>query len=1231
MLNIGCGRTTLVAAAVSLAVSEIALAQIATDGTLGPAQALSGPKYAIKASLGRQVGTNLFHSFSTFNLNSSERATFYGPSDISNIISRVTGGSASTIDGLLRSKITGANLFLINPKGILFGPNASLELSGSFHASTANYIKLADGGRFDATSPAASVLTMAPPAAFGFLGPAPAPLSVQGSTLTVPEGGSLSLVGGAVHLADASVRTAAGDVRLVAMGGAGEVPINATGSSLAGVALAPITVERSALATESGSGNPPGRIVIRGGQVTVLESAITSINREAPGAPPVEISGTGAVTVSASQLASTTEGAGRGADLTVHGENVTIDRATQISADTFGDGRGGDILLAARQAVLVNGMQDDPDFINIFSMTYAGGASGDIHLTGDTVTARSANVFSGAEAAGDAGSIRIEGRDVQLLAGNWLYSYANSSTSGKTGAIDIAASERVRFNGLDWFGNLTEIFTLPLGSGDARHILVSAPEINVGAANIESVAFGSGNSGSVLFRGDVIRFIAGDGGHARAANVLASTSSGNGGDIEIRAARSFELNGAGFANDWTHIVAATEGSGQGGRIIVDAPSIVIDTATLFSRTRFGTGAQGDIMVRADDLRLQHEGGIGSVTEGSAKGSAVRIDATSVLLTDTSGIGSNAVSTGNAGSITINAQRVKLTGASSIDVSASGGGTAGDIVLNIGEVFEMSDRKPGTYLDLGGGGPRGKTIWPGGVSSRAHDASNAGNVLLTAPAVVLDDGRIRTSVAGAGRGGSVGIKADNLVMKNGGQVDARASASSSGDAGAIDISVKGRFEIAGLSPIDGAFSGLYAETQGSGRGGTVDVAADTFVLDRGLIRSTAAGSGAAGTIRIRAGDVSIVFGGWFDAGTAPGSSGAGGSIDIAADRSIEIRGIDRSAPLAISPLANLAPAQADSPIGREQSAWRSTVSSNSSGMGLGGNVALSAPRITLEDGARVSANSISTGNAGNILVTAPGSLNLNGGSITTQAEIGAGGNITLYSPRIAIDAGSSISASSSGAGNAGNILVQAPEWLKLNGGSITTQAASGDGGNISIIAGDRVHLQNAEISTSVGGGEGSGGNIFIDPTFVILESSRATANAFGGAGGNIRIISDVFLASPDSVIDASSRLGISGIIQIAALRTDPNAALAPLPSTVFDVSALLRESCTGRAGPRASSLVGVGRGGLAEAPSGYMASRYFADAPPPLADTGESVIAAARPYAAPALSSALLSAICGRNS
>ena len=100
------------------------------DGSLGSAGALNGPNFLIPADRGKQVGGNLFHSFGDFTLLKDDVATFQGPSSVRNILARVTGGSASSIDGTLRSEISGANLYFINPVGVMFGANAKLDISG---------------------------------------------------------------------------------------------------------------------------------------------------------------------------------------------------------------------------------------------------------------------------------------------------------------------------------------------------------------------------------------------------------------------------------------------------------------------------------------------------------------------------------------------------------------------------------------------------------------------------------------------------------------------------------------------------------------------------------------------------------------------------------------------------------------------------------------------------------------------------------------------------------------------------------------------------------------------------------------------------------------------------------------------------------------------------------------------------------------------------------------------
>jgi len=230
------------ASLVAAVVSGSAQAQhISIDGRFSTGQTLVGPNYTIGANLGKQVGGNLFQSFGIFGLSSGESATFAGPATITNVIGRVTGGSSSSIDGAIKSTISGANVYLINPAGIVFGPNATVNVSGSFHAATADYLKMSDGSRFQATNPDGSTLSAAPPAVFGFLNVAPGAITVNGSTLGVNQGQNLGLAGGTINVTGATLQAPAGKIHLTSVAGTGEVPV-APGSASTVTAHGPISL-----------------------------------------------------------------------------------------------------------------------------------------------------------------------------------------------------------------------------------------------------------------------------------------------------------------------------------------------------------------------------------------------------------------------------------------------------------------------------------------------------------------------------------------------------------------------------------------------------------------------------------------------------------------------------------------------------------------------------------------------------------------------------------------------------------------------------------------------------------------------------------------------------------------------------------------------------------------------------------------------------------------------------
>ena len=209
----------LLAAAFSIAlagfVSVPTPAQIRTDGSVGAAaQSLAAPggQYTIPQSLGRLAGANLFHSFKDFNINSGESATFTTSSiGISNVISRVTGGSVSNINGTLALRAAdGAPAFwFINPAGVAFGQGASIDLPGAFHVSTAHYLKFPDG-KFYSDTQKVSTFSSAPPEAFGFLGTSRASIEVNAGAQLSNRDSTLNLIAGDITIDGGEVRNAAG-------------------------------------------------------------------------------------------------------------------------------------------------------------------------------------------------------------------------------------------------------------------------------------------------------------------------------------------------------------------------------------------------------------------------------------------------------------------------------------------------------------------------------------------------------------------------------------------------------------------------------------------------------------------------------------------------------------------------------------------------------------------------------------------------------------------------------------------------------------------------------------------------------------------------------------------------------------------------------------------------------------------------------------------------------------
>lgn len=376
------------------------ITRTAGAGDLGTKVARAGNSFDIDGGTRPSNGHNLFHSFDQFSLGGGDIANFVNDTNLAtqNILSRVTGGSRSDIFGTIKTtRFPDADLFLLNPAGISFGPGATLDVQGSFHASTGDFIRLSDGVRFDATpSSSDALLSTASPAAFGFLGDQTASMSFQDSQLKVLQGNTLSVVGGDIAITEESLLQAPGGrVNVASVASAGEVTLGGAELGTGSFArLGKIDMTQESIINVSEAQNRAtggGRVLIRGGRLVMIENSKVSANTKSGDGKGIDITLTDALVMKdGSEIHANTTGAGKGGDLQVEAQDILLERGIlsakndagdaigdagqitveasrllrltgggRISANTDGPGRGGNIVIKAGEVVLEEGFEND--------------------------------------------------------------------------------------------------------------------------------------------------------------------------------------------------------------------------------------------------------------------------------------------------------------------------------------------------------------------------------------------------------------------------------------------------------------------------------------------------------------------------------------------------------------------------------------------------------------------------------------------------------------------------------------------------------------------------------------------------------------------------------------------------------------------------------------------------------------------------------------------------------
>jgi len=676
---------------------------------------------------GTPQGGNLFHSFDQFSLPTNTQVLFNNAPNISNIFSRITGGNPSTIDGMIRANGS-ANLFLLNPNGILFGPNASLNIGGSFLATTANSFRFANGSEFSAINPeAVPLLTVNVPISLTF-GETPGGIIVEGRGHDLrpdPETGAV------ISFPAPSLRVAPGQTLTLAGG-----PITLTGGNL--------RVEQGKIVLGSVGANA---------QVGLTPSL--DLNYQNPfNFQDIQLSGRASVDVSG-------EGSG---NIFIQGRQVTLTEGSVIAGITEND-PGGTLIVNASESINLLGSFEERIPSAILSETIKLGSSGDITLNTHQLIIRDGGQASTASfSPGEAGKLTVNASGLVEISGgipgfpSGLYS--PTSGFGKGGNLTINTNRLILQN-----RGVVSSETIGRGPGmeSGGNIEINAREVMVQrGSQIRADTFGQGDAGNLQIRAtDGIQIIGGvepnPTGIFSQVNRLPGTEgirlppSGNGGNIRIETPWLSVENGG-------QISASTAREGSGGRIEIQASGgiqvggglMTPDGARVsaIAATSAGSGGAGDIALNTGHLFLTDGGQVSAATRRTGEGGTLRVTASeSVTLSG----------------VALDGRPTRIT------VRTEGEGNAGDLIL----ATERLTVENGAEINLDGiGRDENRNI----VIDQT--VGSAGNIVITAPQVQLTGGQITANTT-SGAQGNIFLNGEDIRLREGSQIVTNAFGESTG--------------------------------------------------------------------------------------------------------------------------------------------------------------------------------------------------------------------------------------------------------------------------------------------------------------------------------------------------------------------------------------------------------------------------------------------------------------------
>jgi filamentous hemagglutinin family protein len=989
---------------------------------------------------GTRIGTNVFHSFGDFGVPDSTIANFQnepGNPATSNILGRVTGANPSNIFGTVQTEgFDNANLFLLNPNGIVFGPNASLNVGGAAHFTTADYLETWDGdpgnpaGIFHADLGKASDLTSAPVSAFGFLTENPASIVVNGSDLSVDPGQTLSLVGGNITIGS-SLTAPGGKIVLASTSSAGEFlnpSFNEAPNSEQESFTSRGTITLNPGTTLDVSNDAAGTVVIRGGQFMMTDSTISA---DTAGG----------------------DGASTAIDIQVTGDIEITDTLgqTALSAQATGFGNAGTVKLSSVNFDATS--TSVTPFALIDTHTTGFGSAGHVDIT-------------------TTGNLTARGDPVNTMF------FIDSGTKGFNGG-----------QGGD--------FSIMGGNVSFADIFINTGDFLARLIDFDFFSFGSGGNGTII--ADSLEMtrsvIATDGFNAQAGNLTLNVTDLHVRDFSLLQLSQFmgggmlTINADTFYMDNSQVQVDTVlGLGDGipwTAVDIDARMVDLKNGSTMASETFGNGAAGDIQANITEQFTLSD-------DPTTDGAMLR---PSGLFTNNFDFGLGDL--GPTGTITVTSPVVDISGGARIDNTTSTSGPGGNVIITATTGLSLSGQREIPILEdeafgLGSSLPSGIFSRTVGDAFCSGPCGNAGNVFLTTGSFNVTEGAaVNSGTINDGIGGNITANASGDISISGTQVDGTPggifSRTTGGDpsavGGEISLTTAQTFSLSNEAEVS-------AESSGAGDSGNIIVSGQTGnFTGGGQLNSSSSGAGQGGIVTVTTtGNTFFASGPGSGIFSQASGAGSGGAINIQTTSAQLSNGASLSASSTGTGDSGSVTLAATSGI-QSSNANIST----SAAQGTGGDITLTAGKdVNLTNNTTVSAESSGLGDAGDIFIESGNNLLVDNSSITTNAAQADGGNIKLTAPNIIRVNNSIISSAVNGGPDTtgGNIDID-PLFILVQNSKILAIANQGQGGNITLTADVGIFIDTlSTLDASSQGGPGLNGIIDIQAPTKVLSGTVA---------------------------------------------------------------------------------------------------------------------------------------------